>query len=360
MTRFRENQGAQLVSSSQSRGRTRRVGRLTRLAAVALLCGLWAADASATVLKMATLAPDGSSLMVALREGAEEITRRTEGRVRFQFYPGGTMGNEQAVLRRIRIGQLHGGTVTAGSLTAVHPDLQVYNLPVLFRSYEEVDHVRRQVDPVLLRGLEEKGFVGFGIVDGGFAYLLSARPARNVADLRSAKAWIPEGDTIGEAIFAAAGISPIPLPLTDVLTGLQTGVIDTVAASPIGAVALQWFTRVRYVTDTPLLYTYGMTVIQKRVFDRLSPADQSVVREVLERVARSLDARIRADNEAAWQAMLNQGIEVVTPSSEDQKAWFETAATATSRLAAQGAFNRPLHQRVEELLRQYRTTHAAP
>ena len=341
----------------------RRPGHPRRLAlffVAVLLCGGLAAEAGATVLKMATLAPDGSSLMVALREGADEITRRTEGRVRFQFYPGGTMGNDQAVLRRMRIGQLHGGALTAGGLTTVYPDLQVYNLPVLFRSYEEVDHVRSRIDPVLLRGLEEKGFVGFGMVDSGFAYLLSARPARNVADLRSAKPWIPEGDTIGEAIFAAGGISPVPLPLTDVLTGLQTGLIDTVAASPVAAVALQWFTRVRYLTDTPLLYTYGIIVIQKRVFDRVAPADQAVVREVLERVSKELDRRVRADNEAAWDALLAQGIEVVTPSPEDRQAWFATAATATSRLAAQGAFSRTVHQQVEELLQQYRKTRTTP
>lgn len=336
------------------------VAQSWRAAALGLIVAFWTAPAGAAVLKMATLAPDGSSLMTALRAAGTEISQKTEGRVRFQFYPGGTMGNDQAVLRKIRIGQLHGGFLTAGGLTVVYPDLQVYNLPVLFRSYAEVEHVRRQFDQVLLDGLAERGFVGFGIVDGGFAYLLSGRQARSVTDLRAAKPWIPEGDTIGEAIFAAGGITPVPLPLTDVLTGLQTGLIDTVAASPVAAVALQWFTRVRFITDTPLLYTYGLTVIEKRAFDRLSAGDQVVIREVLSRVTRELDARTRADNEAAWKALLQQGLQVVTPSEQDRKAWYETATVATDRMADQGAFDRALHDRIVAALQEFRRAQAAP
>ena len=199
--------------------------------------------AAATTLKIATLAPDGSYWMTALRESAAEISKRTDGRVEMRFYPGGTMGDDQAVLRKMRIGQLHGGGMLSGTLAARVPDLEVYGLPLLFRSYDEVDHVRGAFDARLLAELESNGLVAFGFIETGFAYLMSVDPVDSLDDLRGRKAWFPEGDAVGQAILEAAGLSPVPLPLSDVLTGLQTGLIETVAGPPVGAVALQWFTK---------------------------------------------------------------------------------------------------------------------
>ncbi len=183
-------------------------------------------------LKIATMAPDGTFWMKGLHKAADEIKERTDGRVSFRFYPGGTMGTDSAVLRKIRIGQLHGGVVLAGSLADIDPDMEIYSLPLLFRSNEEVDYVRERMDQVLIDGLEARGFVSFGLTETGFTYLMSAKPTRTFEDLKGRKAWMPQDDPICLAIVEAAGLSPVPLPISDVLTGLQTGLIDTVAAPP--------------------------------------------------------------------------------------------------------------------------------
>ena len=320
--------------------------------ALALIVPL--SSAHAVVFKIATLLPDGSPYMQAMRQGVEEIAQRTDGRVTFRFYPGGTMGNDQSVLRRIRNGQLHGGAITGGGLSSIYSDSQIYNLPLLFRNYEEVDYVRERVDSLLIQGLEQRGYISFGLAETGFAFVMSNNAVRGAADLRRQKVWVPEGDVISQTIFETANLSPVPLPLTDVLTGLQTGLIDTVAVPPIGAVTLQWFTKVRYLTDTPLIYAYGTLIVSKRAFDRISAEDQAVVREVLGRILTELNRQTRRDNQSAREALRNQGIEFVSPTPEDADRWREIAAEATRRLGEMGIYTAGLLEILQGHLNEYR------
>ena len=169
-----------------------------------------ASESAAAQLKIATLAPDGSFWMTEVKKGADEIEKATEGRVKLRVYPGGTMGNDLAVLRKMRIGQLQGGMMTGQSLATVTSDLQLYALPLAFKSYDEVDAVRRKMDDKLVKSLEEKGYISFGIIEGGFAYIMSKEPAKGLADFKGQKAWSPEGDIIADSIYDAAGLSPVP------------------------------------------------------------------------------------------------------------------------------------------------------
>jgi len=212
------------------------------------------ASAEAMTLKIATVMPDGSNWLVEMRQAGETIAERTAGRVKLKFYPGGVMGNDKTVLRKVRAGQLHGGAFTSGALAAVYPDMEIYSLPMLFRDYDEAEHVRARMDDTLKAGLRKKGFVALSIADGGFAYVLSDIPFRSVEDMRGAKTWLPEGDIMSGLTLDIAGVSPVPLPIVDVYTALQTGLVDTVAAPPMGAIAFQWHTKVNYMTDVPLMY----------------------------------------------------------------------------------------------------------
>ena len=218
----------------------------------------------AKVIKIATLSPDGTAWMQAMRVGAEEIKTQTQGRVIMKFYPGGVMGNDKNVLRKIRIGQLHGGAVTSGSLDSIYPDMDIYGLPYLFSRQKQVDAVRNDLDKLLFEGLEKSGFVGFGLAGGGFTYMMSDEALNSVSDVKKKKVWIPSNSDVGLAVFESANISPVPLPVSDVLTGLQTGLIDTVFASPIGAIALQWHTKIKYIIDLPLTYLSALLIIDKR------------------------------------------------------------------------------------------------
>ncbi|HXV82284.1 MAG TPA: TRAP transporter substrate-binding protein DctP [Candidatus Binatia bacterium] len=313
-----------------------------------------ASQGHADLLKIATLPPDGTLWMKEVRRNAAIIEKRTAGRVQFRFYPGGVMGNDTSVLRKIRVGQLQGGGVASGALAEIHPDSQTYGLPMLFRSYEEVDYVRSRMDDVILKGLEGKGLVAFGIAESGFAYLMSSRPIRRVEDLEGLKVWVPRGDPISRTFFETAGRSPIPLPVSDVLTGLQTGLIETVGTPPIGAIALQWHTAVKYLTEAPLLYTYGMLVFDPRAFNRLSHDDREIIREVLGSGIAELNKQNRKDNESAKQALKSQGITFVRPSPEALERLRSIAAEATARVAKKEAYTPAVMEALQSHLKAYR------
>lgn len=308
------------------------------------------------ILKIATLPPEGTAWMQAIRKRAGDIEQRTAGRVQFKFYPGGVMGNDASVLRKMRIGQLHGGGVASAALADIFPDSQTYGLPMLFRSYEEVDYVRARMDEVMIKGLQRHGLVSFGIAESGFAYLMSSRPVRSVQDLEGLKVWVPEGDPISRTFFETAGRSPIPLPVSDVLTGLQTGLIETVGTPPIGAIALQWHTAVQYLTEAPVMYTYGLLLIDQRAFNQINRNDQKIVRTVLEQGIVDLNKQNRKDNENAKQALRNQGIVFVQPPPEELKNLRAIAAEATSRLAKNNIYTPAVLESLQRHLRTFRNS----
>ena len=307
------------------------------LAALALgLCAA-ATTTQAQVLKIATVSPDGSAWMTKMRAGAADIKTRTGGRVEFKFYTGGAMGNDKAVLDKIKIGQLQGGMVTGGSLANVARDIQVYSLPLKFHNFEEVDAVRAKMDASLSKQLEDGGFVNFGFAEGGFAYVMSKNaPLPSVDSLRKQRVWIPDNDRQSEEALKVFHVTPVPLSLADVLPSLQTDIINTVASSPIGAVALQWHTQVKYLTDLPLSYFVGALVIDKNAFSRLSLADQAVVRDVMGKVFRDISEQNRKDNLAAYNALLKQGIKPVKPNAQEQAEWEKYADLASAQMVKEG------------------------
>ena len=188
--------------------------------------------ASGEVFKIATISPDGLGWMSKFRVGLERIEAETNKRVTFKIYPGGVQGDDATVLRKMRIRQLNGGVFAAGSLTRFFPDLQVYNLPLQFRSYEEVDFVRARMDSYISDGLRKAGIKTFAFTETGFAYLLANEPVSSLADLRRLKAWIPDNDPIAAELIKSFDVSPIPLNITDVLPALQTGMINAVVGPP--------------------------------------------------------------------------------------------------------------------------------
>lgn len=291
-------------------GRSSTVERVRRAAAL-LVLAVSAASAWGAELKVASIAPDGSQWMREMRAGGERVAALTQGRVELKFYPGGIMGNDAQVMRKIRIGQLQGGAFTAGGLAERYPALNLYGIPLLFRSLDEVDYVRARLDPKLERGLEEAGFVSLGFSEGGFANLMANEPVRSVEDLRRKKVWVPDGDQIAFLSMEALGLSPVVLPATDVLTGLQTGLLDVVAASPVAALVLQWHTKVQYRTELPVSYSMGVFAIDARAFRQLSDADQRVLRDVMGDVMESIDRTSRDDNRRAAEVMTQSGVQPV-------------------------------------------------
>jgi TRAP-type C4-dicarboxylate transport system substrate-binding protein len=183
---------------------------------------------------------------------------------------------------------------------------------------------------------------------------MSNKPLRTRDDLAGQKIWIPEGEDAGFAALRSLGVAPVVMPVTDVMTGLQTDLLDSVAVPPVGAIVLQWHTRLDYITDVPIAYVYAGLLIERRAWDRLQPADQKVVREVMEGIYRKFDKYGVADNEEAMQALLDSGLERVQPDPAEVVQWREIADRAQRDLAARGDVDPAVLDQVRTLLREFR------
>ncbi|MEM9334760.1 MAG: TRAP transporter substrate-binding protein DctP [Pseudomonadota bacterium] len=312
--------------------------------------------AQAQTLKIATLAPEGSQWMKDMKASAAEIKERTDGRVNIRYYGGGAMGDDKAVLAKMKLGTLAGGAFTPLSLASQYPDLNLYGLPMVFTSEEEAAFVRDTLDAQIEEGLTGAGFENFGFAAGGFAVLMSNEPIDSLDDMRGKRVWVPEGDSISYASMQALKLSPVTLPVTDVLTGLQTGLIDVVAMSPIGALVFQWHTKVKYVTEMPLVYTVGFMAVTERQFKRLKPDDQAIVREVMRRTYEEFDVKNLEDNAAARETLLSErtGIQTVEYEQKEFDRIREVMLTSNRQLGLDGEFSVEVYDEMLERVELFR------
>ncbi|MDH3198228.1 MAG: TRAP transporter substrate-binding protein DctP [Candidatus Krumholzibacteria bacterium] len=338
--------------------RTARRARL--LAAGVLAAALVAPSADAHAgkrpdkqIKFATLAPDGSTWMKTMRAIDGEVRRRTEGRLGFKFYPGGVQGDEKDVLRKIRIGQLHGGGFTGNGLGSIVSETRVLELPFLFEDLEELDHVREALAGYFDSAFDEQGYVLLGWTDVGFIYILSQEPIHGPEDMNRQKMWVWSGDPLAEMFFKAFDISPIPISAPDVLTSLQTGVIEAVYSSPLACVALQWYTRVRYMTDVPLTHGLGAAVVTRKALEGVSDADVQILRDVAAPQLRRLSLKTREQNVEALSEIQKEGVEIVTVEKAVRDEFFRRGRAAWSD-GVGTLYSQELLDRVRALLAAYR------
>jgi len=314
---------------------------------------------SAVTLKIATATPDGTQWMKDMRASAKEIKARTDGRVLIKYYGGGIKGSDAKVLGQIRIRQLQGGAFTPSALAAQYSDLNLYGMPLVFDSEEEVAFVRSRMDARLQQGLEDAGFVNFGFATSGFANIMSSTPVKTLADLKGKRVWVPEGDTISYQSMEAMSLNPVTLPLTDVLTGLQTGLIDIVAIPPIVALVLQWHTKVKYVTEVPLLYSFGYMAVDKKAFDKISDADKAIVREVMTRIYEDFDRINLIENQKAFDSLVKSGIERVEFDAEEFAKVRNLLLESNLKLGNGGAFSVDLYEEMLRYIDQFRSEQVA-
>jgi len=305
------------------------------------------------IIKLATLAPEGSSWMKTINTLTAEVMKKTENRVQFKIYPGGTLGDEMDMLRKMKIGQIQSAALSSGGLSALSKEIDVLQIPFLFQKYEEADSILKKMDPLFRKGFEENGYVLLGWSEAGFVYLMSTIPISSVADLKKAKVWIWEESPMAKAIFDEAGVKAIPLSVPDVLVGLQTGLVDVVYAPPTVAISLQWFTKVKYLSDVPLVYIAGGIVVKKDIFKGISPSDQNLFMEIFQHHLNQLKAVTRNENREAIKVMTKQGVKIITPSKEQIDEFKKLSTKAMERVIGQ-TFSKKVFDEVTSSLENYR------
>jgi len=325
----------------------------TLILAAALLAPALPAAAQ-TVVKFATLAPEGSTWMKAMRQFTEETTARTGGRVKFKIYAGGVSGDEKDVVRKIRLGQLHAGGFTGLGIGEVAPEARLLDTPFLFKNSAEIDHIYQALDADFRKFFENRGYVLLGWAEVGTVNVFSNTPVTKPEDLRNVKMWIWEGDPIAEATFQALHIKPIPLSITDVMTSLQTGMINGVYGSPLSVIALQWFARMKYVFSLPLTNASGAVLISKKSFDTLSAEDQKVMLELGEKHLRALTLKSRKENEESVGILKKKGLIFTDPATPSVITDLEAAGQAARVSLVGKLYSRELLEKVEKELREFR------
>jgi TRAP-type C4-dicarboxylate transport system substrate-binding protein len=321
--------------------------------AALLLAALTGTAGAQTMVKFATLAPDGSTWMKAMKNFTDEASARTAGRVKFKIYAGGVSGDEKDVVRKIRLGQLQAGGFTGVGIGEIAPEARLLDTPFLFKNAKEIDYVYKTLDADFRKIFENRGYVLLGWAEVGNVNIFSNTPITKPEDLRNVKMWIWEGDPIAEATFAALNIKPIPLSITDVQTSLQTGMINGVYGSPLSVMAMQWHTRMKYVFSLPLTNAEGAVVISKKTFDSLSKEDQKVMTDLGEKYFRALTLQSRKDNDTSVQ-LLRKKLTFTDPAGPAVVTELEKAGEDARHALVGKLYTQELLTKVENALKTFR------
>lgn len=269
--------------------------------------------AQALELKIATLAPQGSAMYNELDAAAKDIAAKTGGRVSVKIFGGAVQGDEKDVVRKMRYAQLSGAALTGVGLGLIDPQIRVLELPFLFKDTATVDRVYGGMKDYFYRAFDSKGFVLLGWAEVGFVKIFSnGKAITQKSDMKGMKMWMWEGDPLAETMYQSMGVTPVPLAITDVLTSLQTKLIDAAYAPELGAIAFQWHTKVKFMTDVNFVNGTGAILVTKAAWNQIGAADRNVVQQVINDRSKTLVARTRADNNSSKSLLQQSGIQVVS------------------------------------------------
>ncbi|MEN8256244.1 MAG: TRAP transporter substrate-binding protein DctP [Thermodesulfobacteriota bacterium] len=305
------------------------------------------------LFKVASVAPDGSVWAQHFRDFVKEVATKSNGDIGFRVYLGGAMGDDRAMYRKMQVGQLHGGGFTMTGIGPVVQDFRVMGIPFLFNSYDEVDQVRKGLNGSFKKAFAEKGLEFLAFTEVGFVYAMSTSPITTLPQLQAAKCWLPEGDPVSAEFFSSIGVSPIPLTIPDVLTSLQTGMINTVFNGLYGSIVLQWFTKATFVTDIPFGYAYGAFLLDRRKFASMPPHYAEIVRAAATRHFQALLEDTRKSNFESRDVLKENGVAFVKPTPDSLAELIVGRDDAVTRMRGK-AFSKEIYDETIRLLKENR------
>lgn len=300
------------------------------LALIALLASF---SVSAQTLKVGVLAPEGTTWANKMDEMAKEIKKATDGKVKLRFYFGGSQGDETDVLRKIRVGQLQGGIFTGKTLGEISGDVRVIELPFTFgdNRTKALDTLVKMT-PFFDKQFDAAGFQSLGFFELGMIYFVSQVKTNKLDDLGGVKIWSWEGDKLVEAMIKELNLVSVPLPLPDVLSSLSTGIVQAAYAPPMGMLALQWNTKIKYIVDFPITYSVGAFLLDKKSWAKIPAQYHAKINEISRRYVTEVNTANLKDNADALKVMQASGIEMLKFPEEDAKKGKALHAAMVKRL----------------------------
>jgi TRAP-type C4-dicarboxylate transport system substrate-binding protein len=287
-------------------------------AALFFLFSSRAAYGGPLIIKMATVAPEGSSWHSVLLDMGEEWKRISGGKVALRIYPGGVVGDEEAMLRKMRVGQLQAAAISGLGLTFLDRSFYALHVPMMFASEEEFDYARSKLSPKLEKILEEKGFIVLNWGDAGWVRFFAKNPFTHPSEMKAMKLYLGAGDAMLTQLYKEAGFRPVPISIVDMLPSLQTGLVEAFNSVPLAALAFQWFALAPNMADLNWSFLSGATVIDKRAWMKIPEELRAKILKVSRDASKRLRREIRTLNEDAVKAMVENGLKVnhISPSVE--------------------------------------------
>jgi TRAP-type transport system periplasmic protein len=281
--------------------------------------------AAATVVKMATLVPEGSVWDRILRDMAADWAKLSNGQVELRIYAGGVAGDEPDVVRKMRIGQIHAAAFSITGLITLDPGFEIFQIPMFFESWEELFAVLEVVRPELEKRLEAKGYVFLQWGHGGWVHMFSSKEIKKVEDLRGQKVFTWAGNDSMTQLWRSNGFQPVALAATDITTGLQTGMLEAVPTTPLAALSLQWFRQTPFMQQEGLAPLVGATVISKKIWDGLPAELRDQLRASAKKIEQRLDQEVPDQDRQAIEQMKQRGLKVTPMDEASRGQWHETA-----------------------------------
>ena len=305
-------------------------------------------------IKFATVAPEGSTWVKHMRRLDKILRKKSHGQLGFRIYAGGIAGDELDVLRKIRIGQIHCAAFSGVGIAKILSMVRILDLPFLFRNYQEIDLVHEELKVFFSDHFKKKGFEFLAWVEIGNVYLFSKKPIQKKSDVPRLKIWTWSGDPISKETFSLMGNNPIPLAITDVTTALNTGMIDTFYAPPLGALALQWHTNMKYMTSLPLAHATGAVLISSRFSKKIPPNLSKLLKNEFDRAMKDLTSDLRKQTEESIRLIQESDIKIIPVRSEsDLKDFNALHAQVAQRLTGE-IYPEDLLDRVYQILKRLR------
>lgn len=268
--------------------------------------------ANGATLKIAALAPEGTNWARTLKDFAKEVKSETKGKVKIKIYYGGVAGDEPDVLRKIRVGQMHGGIFTGNTLGAISGEARVLEIPFNFYHKREKGYeALKGMGSYLGEKIAENGFKTLGLYEIGQVYVVSTKKVTSISELRGIKIWSWEGDKLIEAMVGALELVSVPLALPDVLQALSTGMVDSAYAPPLAILALQWQGQIKYLVDFPVAYSIGAMLVSNKAWSKLGEKEKAIVEKLAAKhIAKANELSVK-DNKLGLQTLKKQGVEFI-------------------------------------------------
>jgi TRAP-type C4-dicarboxylate transport system substrate-binding protein len=282
------------------------------------ICNL---SAKKIIIKMASLAPEGTVYHGMLIEMGQQWKKATNGEVILRVYPGGIIGDERDMIRKIRLGQFHAAAVSTEGLHEINPDVYVFSLPLVYDNYDDVEWMRSQMDDRIRTGMTNNGFELLTWADVGWVHHFSTAPVIFPDDLKKLKMFVWAGGYKAAELWKKGGFQPVPLASTDIMPGLQTGLIQSASTVPIFALSQQLFGIANYMLDMKWGLLTGALIIDSKTWNRIKPEYQKEMVSIAKRIIDSKKDIIRDGGEAAISAMEKYGLKVHRQTPDELKSW---------------------------------------